>query len=144
MNSSTMRNAAFPITALLVCVVVLGSSFMTATAASAAFDDKPLELGTYPLAGSGFTPAVADSRTWSLDRAVGILNAPEQVREYRIALLVGVLGAFTTFSTFGWETFALANGGQVWLAVVNIAVTNTVCLVAVWLGYRMGETWFGV
>ncbi len=80
---------------------------------------------------------------------IGVVGAsfagPHLIREeYRVALLVGLLGAFTTFSTFGWETFALANDGQVGLAAVNIVVSNAVGLVAVWLGYRMAETWFGV
>lgn len=80
---------------------------------------------------------------------IGLLGAffagPHLVRdEYRVALLVGLLGAFTTFSTFGWESFALANDGQLWLAAVNIVLSNGVGLVAVWLGYRMAENWFGV
>lgn len=80
---------------------------------------------------------------------IGFLGAffagPHLIRdEYRVALLVGLLGAFTTFSTFGWETFTLANGGQLGLAVVNIALSNGAGLVAVWFGYRMSEQWFGV
>ncbi len=80
---------------------------------------------------------------------IGFLGAffagPHLIRdEYRVALLVGLLGAFTTFSTFGWETFALANGGQLGLAVVNIVLSNGAGLVAVWFGYRMSEQWFGV
>ena len=80
---------------------------------------------------------------------IGFLGAffagPHLIRdEYRVALLVGLLGAFTTFSTFGWESFALANGGQLGLAVVNIVLSNGAGLVAVWFGYRMSEQWFGV
>ncbi len=38
------------------------------------------------------------------------LAGPLLVREeHRLGLLVGLLGGFTTFSTFGWETFALLN-----------------------------------
>ncbi len=77
---------------------------------------------------------------------VGALFAgPHLIREeYRVGLLVGVLGAFTTFSTFGWETFALANANQMRLAGANIVLSNGVGLLAVWFGYRMGEKWFGV
>ena len=80
--------------------------------------------------------------------AIGIAGAffagPHAIREeYRIALLIGFLGAFTTFSTFGWETFSLANGAQVWLAAVNISFNNSLGLLAVWLGYRMAEPRFG-
>ena len=81
--------------------------------------------------------------------AIGYVGAffasPHLIREeYRVAVLVGILGAFTTFSTFGWETFALVNDRQIWLAVVNVVLSNGFGLAAVWLGYRMGEKWFGV
>ncbi len=73
-----------------------------------------------------------------------LFAGPHLVREeYRVALLIGLLGAFTTFSTFGWETFSLANAGQFWLAGLNIALSNGAGLVAVVLGYRLGTKWFG-
>lgn len=80
---------------------------------------------------------------------IGVFGAvfagPHLVREeYRAALLVGVLGAFTTFSTFGWETFALSRDGEMWLALVNVALSNAFGLVAVWLGYRITERCVGV
>ncbi len=79
---------------------------------------------------------------------IGSLGAyfagPQLIREeYRIALLVGVLGAFTTFSTFSWETLSLARDGELRLALVNVVLTNTLALVAVWFGYRITEKWFG-
>lgn len=79
---------------------------------------------------------------------VGFLGAffagPHLVREeYRVAILVGVLGAFTTFSTFGWETLTLATGGQLRLAAANVVASNLFGLVAVWLGYRLGLRLFG-
>lgn len=80
---------------------------------------------------------------------IGLLSAafggPLLIREeYRIGVMVGVLGAFTTFSTLGWETFALAADGQRSTAVLNIVVTNVFGLIAVWLGFRVGQSWFGV
>jgi CrcB protein len=64
--------------------------------------------------------------------------------EYRIGLLVGVLGGFTTFSAFGWETFAMANDGQGLRALLNVLLSVALGLVAVWGGYRIAERWFGV
>ncbi|MCD6362195.1 MAG: hypothetical protein J7M38_15155, partial [Armatimonadetes bacterium] len=86
-----MRNAAFSIAAILVCVVVLGSSPMTATAASAVAGDVSPALGSYPLIGVDVAAPVAaiDRPVWSLAEAVEVLNAPEPVREYRIAMLAG-------------------------------------------------------
>jgi CrcB protein len=80
---------------------------------------------------------------------IGALGAffagPQLVREeYRVALLVGVLGSYTTFSTFGWETFTLARDGELRLALANVLLSNALALVAVWFGYRITEKWFGV
>lgn len=71
---------------------------------------------------------------------IGALGAyladPEVMREeYRAPVLVGVLGAFTTFSTFGWDTFALLREGQPQLALVNVLSSNLLGLVAVALGF---------
>ena len=64
--------------------------------------------------------------------------------ELRIALMVGVLGGFTTFSAFGLETFNLANVGQFRLAIANVVLSCSLGLAAVWLGYRLTERWLGV
>ena len=63
--------------------------------------------------------------------------------EYRIALLVGLLGGFTTFSTFGLETFALLNDGQYGRAALNVAISVAAGVSAVWIGYRVAERWLG-
>lgn len=72
---------------------------------------------------------------------VGVLAAlfsgPAIVREeYRLAILVGFLGGFTTFSTFGYESFALLSEREWWLAGANVVASNVLCLLAVFLGYR--------
>ncbi len=64
--------------------------------------------------------------------------------EYRIALIVGVLGGFTTFSAFGVETFALVNDGQYFRAAANVALSVAVGLTAVWAGYRLSQSCLGV
>lgn len=73
------------------------------------------------------------------------LTGPILIREeYRIGLTVGVLGGFTTFSAFGLETFHLANDGQFRLALANVALSVVLGCIAVWIGYRIAERWFGV
>ena len=75
----------------------------------------------------------------------GYFAGPRLVREeYRIGLMIGVLGGYTTFSSFGLETFSLASDGQLRLALVNMVMSCVVGFVAVWIGYRMAERWFGV
>jgi CrcB protein len=81
--------------------------------------------------------------------SIGFLNyifsGPIIIRqEYRIALTVGLLGGFTTFSSFGWETFALANERQGLAAIMNLLLSVTLGFSAVLIGYRLGEKWLGV
>ena len=52
----------------------------------------------------------------------------------RVFLVVGILGGFTTFSAFGWETFELLRANQPGLALINAAGSVTAGLAAVWLG----------
>lgn len=76
---------------------------------------------------------------------IGFLFAgPVFVREqYRAAVLVGVLGGFTTFSSFGYETLTLLNDGQTARALMNVILNNGLGLAAVWLGYRVTERIIG-
>ena len=59
--------------------------------------------------------------------------------ELRIFLQIGILGGFTTFSTFGYETFNLIRDGQFLLGVGNILLQVMVGLFAVWLGYTISQ-----
>jgi CrcB protein len=54
--------------------------------------------------------------------------------ELRLFLLIGMLGSFTTFSTFGGETFTLASQGQILYALLNIMLHLLIALPAVWIG----------
>lgn len=58
----------------------------------------------------------------------------------RVALLTGVLGGYTTFSSFSFETFSLIRDGEAWLAVLNAAGSVALGLVAVWLGVRLAQS----
>jgi CrcB protein len=57
--------------------------------------------------------------------------------EYRDMVLIGFLGAYTTWSTFGYETIRFLNDGQFRAAATYVLVTNAGCLLAVWIGYRL-------
>ena len=52
---------------------------------------------------------------------------------------VGVLGAFTTFSTFENETLALLQRGDVPSAIANVALSLIAGLTAVWIGQTAGR-----
>ena len=69
----------------------------------------------------GFLAALFEAR---------LLVAPET----RTFVLIGVLGGFTTFSSFGLETFALLRGGSTLLAFANVAASVVLGLAAVVAG----------
>lgn len=70
--------------------------------------------------------------------AAAVLAGPSFGREdQRLLLVVGFLGAFTTFSAFGFETFSLLAERAWWSAFANVAISNVAGLFAVWLGYRL-------
>ena len=55
-------------------------------------------------------------------------------------LHVGLCGGLSTFSTFSNETLGMMEGGHLAGALVNIALNVIVCLVAVWVGMRLGTS----
>jgi CrcB protein len=57
--------------------------------------------------------------------------------EYRFAILVGLLGGFTTFSTFGLETVALLESGAWAQASANVVLSSGLAILAVWVGHRL-------
>jgi CrcB protein len=58
--------------------------------------------------------------------------------EMRTFVFVGILGGFTTFSSFMLDTFTIGHGGDHILACWNVALQTGFGLAAVWAGYRMG------
>jgi CrcB protein len=73
-----------------------------------------------------------------------MLTGPLMVREeVRLALLIGVLGGYTTFSSFGRETLALVHDGQWLFAGLNVLVSNAAGLAAVFAGDRLAMRLFG-
>lgn len=60
--------------------------------------------------------------------------------EFRAFALIGILGGFTTYSTFGYETFAMLRDAQFLPAAGNVLVHVLMGLALVWLGYGL-VTW---
>ncbi len=53
---------------------------------------------------------------------------------WRSFVAIGLLGGFTTFSSFGYETFALVEDGRWDLALMNVLVSTLAGLAALWIG----------
>jgi len=57
----------------------------------------------------------------------------------RIFLTIGILGGFTTFSTFSFETISLIQGAEYYRAMGNIGLTLCSCLGGTYLGTMLGK-----
>ncbi len=68
---------------------------------------------------------VATERRWSL--------------EVSTAITVGFLGAYTTFSTFAWESFVMARTDRAGAATAYVVASVTLGLLAAWSGYAVGR-----
>lgn len=60
----------------------------------------------------------------------------------RLALTTGVMGGFTTYSTFSYETMKYVQDGAWRLAIANVLITVLACLAACFLGWAAARWWF--
>ena len=58
---------------------------------------------------------------------------------WRLALVVGFLGGYTTFSSFEWETYAAVRDGGFWIGLGNVVGSVTLGYAAVWVGALLGR-----
>lgn len=73
-----------------------------------------------------------------------VWTGPVLIREeYRSAVLIGVLGGYTTFSTFGRETMALVHDGEWWRAGGYVFGSVALSLLAVWVGAAIASKLYG-
>jgi len=77
--------------------------------------------------------------------ALGVLAALAEARQVlsadtRLFLLIGLLGSFTTYSTFAQETWVLARDREVWPALLNVGLHLFLGLGAAALGNTLGRS----
>jgi CrcB protein len=75
---------------------------------------------------------------------IGLLAGLAEARdlfshEMRLFLFVGLLGGFTTFSTFGLESFELLRAGNWGMALANVSAQVFLSLAAVWAGFTFSK-----
>lgn len=75
---------------------------------------------------------------------IGLLGGLSETRqiftpEIRALILIGFLGGFTTFSTFGYEIFTVARDGQFASALTNLMLHIILGFGAVWFGFSMSK-----
>ena len=72
-----------------------------------------------------------------------LIGPLSQHREFlRLILIVGLLGGFTTFSTFALDTFELFEDGQIRQAVMYVVLSNLFGILVAWGSYKFGSILF--
>ena len=66
-------------------------------------------------------------------------DRPELSSALRLGLTVGFLGAFTTFSTFSYESLQLLLNGAVWSALFNVVLNAAACIGMCYVGMQMAR-----
>ena len=72
----------------------------------------------------------------TLTGAEGRWLVPSLARPF---VMIGILGGYTTFSSFSLQTLNLWNDNQRWEAAANILISVVLCLAGVWLGAALAE-----
>jgi CrcB protein len=77
---------------------------------------------------------------------IGLVAGLAETRQFlgegtRALVVVGLLGGFTTFSAFGYETIAMLRDGHVVAAGANVGLQVALGLAAVWIGFAVSQ-WF--
>lgn len=100
------------------------------TAANSAFPFGTLVVNITGCLAIGFLAALFEARS------TGPSAIPEH---YRLALIVGVLGGYTTFSAFGYESMKLITDHKWMLAGLYIFLSNALGLAAVFIGAALAS-----
>ncbi|HTX34972.1 MAG TPA: fluoride efflux transporter CrcB [Bryobacteraceae bacterium] len=58
---------------------------------------------------------------------------------WRLLLVVGFLGGYTTFSSFEWETYTTVRDGELWAGMINVVSSVMLGYAAVWLGSMLAR-----
>ena len=73
--------------------------------------------------------------------AASFLDADKNL-SFKLFLTTGLMGGFTTYSTFSFETVALLRHGHTGTAIGYLGATLLVCLMASWVGFLLGRQIF--
>ena len=118
-------------------------AFIAAGGATGALMRYWMSNGIYALLGRGFpygtlTVNIVGSLLMGF-LYVFMIERMDVSVEWRAALMIGLLGAFTTFSTFSIETLNLLESGEQLKASLNIVLSVTLCIFGCWLGMIVGR-----
>ena len=102
--------------------------------------DPPHWLNLYPFATLSVNligcAAIGIAWSWAIERQ-------QQGSPMMIFLVVGILGGFTTFSAFGWETLDLIQNQRILAAIFYVLISIVLGILGVFAGYTFGSVAFG-
>jgi CrcB protein len=102
-----------------------------------------MSVGMHRLLGGGFpygTLTVNVVGSWLIGLLyVLLVERSAAAPVYRLLLMVGFLGGFTTFSSFSIETLNLIESGELFKAALNVGLSVGVCLAVCWFGMATGR-----
>ncbi|MEJ6655323.1 MAG: fluoride efflux transporter CrcB [Pseudomonas sp.] len=117
-----------------VLVIALGGALGALSRAGLASAVQLLWPGTFPLA----TFIINLLGCLAIGVLYGLwLNRPELSPLLQQGLMIGFLGAFTTFSTFSLDAWRLLENGQSLLALGYVLLSVCLCLIATWAGLML-------
>ena len=70
---------------------------------------------------------------------MGLLGTLTESDKLRLFLLTGIMGGYTTFSAFSFQTLKLYENGRPEGAAANVAISVACCLISVWLGATLAR-----
>ncbi len=114
----------------------VGLLVATSTPESTNPPHSPHWLTMYPLA----TLAVNIIGCGIIGIAWGLIDPADTTHDtMRLTLIVGVLGGFTTFSAFGWETLQLLQEQRIATAIAYVLLSVLAGILAAWGGYAITQ-----
>lgn len=97
--------------------------------------------------GSGFpwgTLAVNAAGAFVIGLIWGLFETVEIRSGFRVFVIIGILGGFTTFSSFALETMNLYKQGEIRMALFNILANNILAIVLVFVGFIAARALLGI
>ncbi len=117
-------------------VIALGGAMGTVLRYIAGGLDYRFSNGIFPIS----TLVVNVTGSWIIGFLWGIIDRFAFSPNVRLFLFIGVLGGYTTFSTFSLETFNLMRDGEYQIALMNAFLSVALSIAAVFLGYFLSKT----